>query len=303
MNQILKRQTSRFHYGSKVPAVTEKRNCNFSCCVIFSFLCSILLAIVCFFSFFSLIVLSVLLIITLWYLQTFFVITILHYTNDPNFTLPVTSMIPILHYINDTNFTLHQWSQFYITSMIPILHYINDSNFTLHQWSQFYITSMIPILHYINDPNFTLHQWSQFYITSMIPILHYIIDPNFTLHQWTQFYITSMIPILHYINDPNCTLHQWSQFYITSMILISSNNVSFYIRSKWTLRLPLCLTSLAVISWWSALLAGKNHSNHWRLQGTSHNRCKFSHHTNNPSNMQIKWKKKNNTTFSEQFQN
>ena len=119
----------------------------------------------------------------------------------------------------------------------------------------------------------------------MIPILHY------PLHQWSQFYIISMIPILHYINDPNCTLHQWSQFYITSMILISSNNVSFYIRSKWTLRLPLCLTSLAVISWWSALLAGKNHSNHWRLQGTSHNRCKFSHHTINPSNMQIKWKK------------
>jgi hypothetical protein len=205
--------------------------------------------------------LSVLLIITLWYLQTFFVITILHYTNDPNFTLPVTSMIPILHYINDTNFTLHQWSQFYITSMIPILHYIIDPNFTLHQWTQLYITSMIPI------------------------------------------FITSMIPILHYINDPNCTLHQWSQFYITSMILISRNNVSFYIRSTWTLRLPLCLTSLAVISWWSALLAGKNHSNHWRLQGTSHNRCKFSHHTINPSNMQIKWKKKNNTTFSEQFQN
>ena len=76
------------------------------------------------------------------------------------------------------------------------------------------------------------------------------------------------------------------------MILISSNNVSFYIRSKWTLRLPLCLTSLAVISWWSVLLAGEIHSNHWRLQGTSHNRCKVSHHTINRSNMQIKWKKK-----------
>jgi hypothetical protein len=74
----------------------------------------------------------------------------------------------ILHYINDPNFTLHQWSQFYITSMIPILHYINDSNFTLHQWSQFYITSMIPILHYIIDPNLTLHQWTQLYITSML---------------------------------------------------------------------------------------------------------------------------------------